>query len=179
MWEYLLKAIADHRRKHNLPIGLGFADEVEAQVCQNQPEMCADTDPTIPKARNLGLSDIMHGMAVMASWKLAGSPLVPQQEANRRAEICSKCRMNVVFSRPCGTMCGQLKNAVHALVGKVATPFDNELKSCSICACFTSAHVWLPLTYLDKGLTDDMRAQFLVAKEKWGCWKVTQPQPVS
>lgn len=169
-WEMLLRKIKEHRRLHNIPIGLGFEAEIESYICEHQIEMCGDTDPQIPIIPRIGVGEIVRGLKVLLAFKVAGSPLVSQEVANQRAAICAKCRYNVLFQRGCAG-CSHLKPIVKSLIGDAKTPYDDELKNCGICGCFTASHVWLPMDLLDRGLTDQQRAQFKYARETYGCWK--------
>jgi hypothetical protein len=166
-FNHLVRSVADHRRANALPVGLGLADEVERECCKAYPDMCMDKDPNLPTVKRLSWSGVLRGTTVLSSLIASGDPLVPRDEAIRRAKICSECRYCVEFSKPCGGICGPLLTAVKALIGSASTPYDKG-KSCGICECYADAHVWVPMEHLDKGLTDTMRAQF--ANISW-CWK--------
>lgn len=171
-WDMLLQTVRDYRKANGIPLGLDFEDEVETQVCRNQPDECDYIDDSIPRDRQLSMSDVIRGTKVLLSFKLAGSPLVSREEAERRGSICSGCRFNVTFPRPCTGLCPELRDLVVAIVGNQGTQYDKDLKSCSICGCFTQAHIWLPLDILDKGLTEGMRSAFNSIPH---CWKKTKP----
>lgn len=166
----LFNAACASRKANSVPEGLGFREEVMDWVCQKYPQECKPVDFSRPKT-SLSLSDVLRGTHVLVAFKLAGSPLVDSKEAERRAGICAQCKLNVAFPKPCGGLCGELKTMVDTIIGNVRTPTDNSNKSCAICRCYTSAHVWLPLDILDKGLTDDMRKQF---KSVPDCWKKSE-----
>ena len=104
----------------------------------------------------------------MISFKAAGSPIVSRDEANRRAEICSKCKFNVRFPKPCNGYCGELREIVTALVGSERTSYEEKLESCSICGCYLSAAVWMDLGTQIKPLSQEIKNQF--ESVSW-CWK--------
>jgi len=151
--------------------GAGLREEVENWICQEHPEDCTEVDMNIPRKRKVTLSDVIHGTAVMMSFKLSGSPLVDRDEAMRRGEICKNCEFNQSFAKPCTGWCPELKNIVSAIIGNQGLPVDAHLHACGICNCFNAAQIWVPLSILDKGLTDEMRAQFATIKH---CWKQTR-----
>lgn len=173
-WENLIHQATAHRRANNLPIGLGFEDRIEEQCCLDLPEECTDPDPSIPKKTQLTLWDVVRGSQVMMSFVANGSQIVDRAEAERRAEICTKCVYNSAFLKPCGGICAELKNVVSSIIDHQGTRFDAQLKSCNICSCFLQASIWLRLEDQCKGVTDEMRQQFSYVKEKSGCWKVCQ-----
>lgn len=156
------------RHANGIPVGLDFEKELERDLCASKPDECIWVDPAIPKNRKLSFSDVVRGTTVLLNFKLAGSPLVDTQEANRRASICSNCIFNVQFDRPCAGKCGELNEIVLKIIGGQGTPYDNTTKSCAVCSCYSAAHVWIPMEILDTGLTDDMRKAFNSIQH---CWK--------
>ena len=176
----LLNSVGRVRIAMGAVSGLDLRTEVENWICEEHPEDCTGVDMTIPRKRNIMLSDVLHGTRVMVAFKLDGNPLVSRDEAMRRGEICKNCQFNQRFDKPCTGWCAELAAMVHTIIGHQGLPVDAYLHACSICACFNAAQIWLPLDILDKGLTDDMRAQFrgVTVKMPDGqtapCWKQTQ-----
>jgi hypothetical protein len=170
----LLDRIREWRRANGVPIGLGFEEEVEREICPRYPDMCYETDVRVPKlGGRLGLGDIVSGTKNLLRFKIAGSPLVSQEEANRRAAICAKCPWNTDFQMPCGGGCGALKGLAQQFIGNQTTPYDNNLKSCSICHCYNSVAVWLPVGIQWQTLNDEQKLQFeFAAESSMGCWKI-------
>lgn len=172
-FEMLLTNAKAYRRANGIPVGLGFEDEVEREVCAAYPAECIETDSRIPdRQRRYTFTDVIAGTKAMIAFKLAGSPLVDQAEANRRAAICAKCPNNVSFVSGCNHFCGELKDIVLDLIGVKTTPHDVNLHSCAICGCYAQASVWVELGVQVQGLTDIQKLQFQTAKEQHGCWKV-------
>jgi hypothetical protein len=165
----MAKATAS-RRANGVPVGVDFENEVESWAVLAHPDEAEVWDPEMPKKIRLGLDDILRGTRVLLAFKLAGSPLVPREEAERRAGICSRCYMNQGFSRPCAT-CGGLDELVRSLVGNQRTSQDDKLQACGVCHCMNKAQVWLPLEILAKGVTEEMKNQFAKMAELTGCWK--------
>lgn len=166
-WGMFFDNACNYRRANSIPIGLAFDDECEQVLCESYPAECEGFDPDLPRPRRLGFADVVRGTKVMLAHKLAGSPLVDEGEARRRAAICRNCTFNVDFSGGC-TKCAELRNLVVSVLGTKSTPYDNELKSCFFCGCFTKAAVWLPLEIQCLGVNSKMREQFSHLNH---CWK--------
>lgn len=140
--------------------------DIENRLCESHPFSCSDNPPVAP--RRLHLNDILRGTRVIASFKLAGSPLVAPEEAERRAGICTTCSRNVDYAKPCSGICQELLDLVQSVVGGSATKYDGMLKACDICGCDNSAQVHVPAEFLVKGVTPEMMTQF---KTVGNCWK--------
>lgn len=165
------RRIRETRHANGYPEGLGLDDEIEEWICKAYPQECVTYDPRAPRKRSLGISDIVHGTKVMIKFSINGRQLVDKEEAERRAAICAGCKWNVAFVKPCSGLCPELRDLVHSIIGNEKTSHDNELQSCSICACFNSASVWLPLYVQCAGVTEEQKAQF---KSVHNCWKQCQ-----
>lgn len=167
--QLLAKAVAA-RKANGLPIGLGFADEVEQWCCDAQPSECVDVDPEKPKRKRLTLDDVIRGAKVLLSFKLGGSKLVEQEEAERRASICVRCPQNSGYSRPCST-CHELADLVRSVTGGRRTSLDQKLWVCHCCGCSLQAAVWLTLEDQCKGVNDEQRKEFAYMASSHNCWK--------
>jgi len=168
-FETLLKNVARTRVAIGAVSGLDLRTEVEDWVCERYPQDCTGVDMAIPRKRHLTLSDVLRGTAVMVKFKLAGSPLVSREEAERRGAICKECTFNQRFDKPCTGNCPELVSIVNAVVGHQGTYYDQFLHGCGICGCFLQAAIWLPLPIQCLGVTDDMKKQF---KSVESCWKI-------
>lgn len=167
---YAIEAsVLKYRRANGIPVGIGFQDELETLLCEKYPDECKETDPKIPgKPERLRLGDVILGTRVMIAFVVSGMKVVPDTEAERRAQICSACKYNVPFSKPCGGGCGELKDIVRRIVGNRKTSVEEKLNSCHVCHCYLTAAVWIPAEIQIKPLSDDKKSQF----EKIAhCWK--------
>jgi len=164
----IVRSISEWRRANSIPVGLGFESEVEQALCSKYEVECDDTVLSKPRKARLSLSTVLSGTKVLLAFKLAGSPYVTQEEANRRAATCSMCAWNQDYTKPCGGACGGLKEIVSQIIGNKTTPYDDKLKSCGVCSCFAAAHIWLPLNILENGVSSDQREQFAAINN---CWK--------
>lgn len=168
---YIFDVLVDRCRKwrvaNGVPIGLGFAAEVERECCRQKPDHCQPCNVKL-HPRRLTFQDLLTGTSSMLSFMAAGSPLVSAAEAERRAGICAKCPFNVEYSTPCGGICSSLKNLVKSIIGNAATSRDADLRSCYICGCFLRSSVWVPVDLQLKPLSEKQR-QTLAAVPH--CWK--------
>lgn len=172
-FEMLERNVKAYRRANGLPIGLGFSEELETQICINYPKECEATSDILPLQRRIGYDDVVRGTKVLAELKLRlGGKLVSQEEATRRAHICNNCKMAQVFPTPCSGFCGELKSLIDQIVGGYGTFLDGDKRACGICRCFLASHVRVPYAALEAGLDEEMKAQFAEAAKELGCWKV-------
>ena len=70
--------------------------------------------------------------------------LVPQEEAERRAEICAKCPMQIPTSGCWG--CKGIAGLLPQIAGAKTTSFDLQLSACGVCGCYNAVSVHLPLS---------------------------------
>lgn len=168
-FDLLVRKLIDARKANGLPIGLDFESEVENWVCAAYPQECVEFNPAIPRVpREIGMGDVVRGTRVMLEHWIAGRPIEERPEAERRAEICSRCRYNVGIRSPCGGICAELREIVNRVIGGKGTSHDSDLGSCSICRCELKSAVWTTLEIQCKGVTEDMKKQFTSVPE---CWK--------
>lgn len=161
--EYLIAQIKKHRLANNYPIGTNFEQEIEAAVCNRNPELCKDMamQPTV----QLGLADILRGTRVIGEFVAKGMPFVSDTEADRRAATCSNCTFNMDYHKPCAA-CGGLAELVTGIVGGRKTKYDGKLKACNVCHCANAAQIHIPLEILRKGVTSEMDTNW-----PENCWK--------
>lgn len=165
------RAIA-YRRANSIPIGLDFEDELEAQICEKYPAECEISKRAMGVSLVApGLYDVARASAIMIKHKVNESELVSQDEANARAQTCSRCPFRAQMTLPCSRCFSALENVVGWITGARHTPYDEKLAACGICKCYLSASVWLPLSTQCLGLTEDQQEKFTMAREVAGCWK--------
>lgn len=170
-YEMLEYNVRKYRVANGIPTGLGFSEELEQEVCKKYNAECEMVDGILPLKRRLTLEDVVHGTKVLLALKLSGGALVPKEEAERRAAICSRCPLCITFPKPCTGLCQSLKEVVDAIIGGYTTIMDDDPRSCSICGCYASSQCRLHYNILEKGLNDEMKAQFKQAHVELGCWK--------
>ena len=103
---------------------------------------------------------------VHAMWSFAtkhGCKCVEQEAAERRAEICAACPLQVDASGCWG--CKGIAGMIPIIIGKRSTSRDAQLKACGKCGCFNSVSVHLPL---------DVQGSDGIEFPDW-CWKKHLP----
>jgi hypothetical protein len=158
-------AVKKHLIANGKPVPADIGALIEDQLCQLiGPEWCTWGTSKFNIDPNMKASDVLRGTKVLASWKLEGSPLVDQNEAERRAAICGSCMMNIPVGGCWG--CSGLQQLVSKLTDGNKTSHDSTLQSCAVCKCSNRAQVWLPLDTLWRGVTSDINESF-----PDHCWK--------
>lgn len=165
--------IAVHRAGNGLPpIDPLEAEDQNCSLLGPACERYCDTvDPNEKPVDGVTLHwrDIVRGTLTLAAFKLAGSPMVSEVEANRRADICATCKFNVDFAKPCGGLCDELLEVVNSVVGGARTRQGDNLRACGVCSCSLAAKVWIDLPSLRKYETEEIRSQY---PKEW-CWMVS------
>jgi hypothetical protein len=90
--------------------------------------------------------------------------LVAQEEAERRAEICAKCPMQIPTSGCWG--CKGIAGLLPQIAGAKTTSFDLQLSACGVCGCYNAVSVHLPLS-----VQQDANLDFPSY-----CWKKSQSE---
>ncbi len=168
-WDHLMTKVREQRKANGAPIGLELENEVEAWCCLSNPDEVEVIDERLPKRRSLNLDDVVRGTQVILAFKLAGSPLVSQDESNRRAAICVRCPLNLMWQTSC-SVCDKIDDIVLGVVGAVRTPYDQNLRACNVCGCSLKAAVHLPNDILNRANNAEMNSAFEVAADVFGCW---------
>lgn len=151
---------------HPPPLPLDLAQAFQDAFCRANPRVhCEAVAPVTNETRTLNAGDVIRFLRVLREWIGEGRELVPQAEAERRAEICAGCRYNVHVAG-C-SVCQGLAAKVTEIVGARSTRVDAQLQGCAICACENKSQVHLPLAVLHKGVTPEMEFP------DW-CWKKSQ-----
>lgn len=168
MYSQLMDKLREKYRQNGWPIGLGFEQMIEAQLCDRHPLECEPDTPALRRKRRLTWGDLVRGTQVLLSYAAAGSPVVSVEESESRANICAPCPANVNFDKPCGGLCSWLVTLVRAAVGGRRTKRHDELKACGVCHCLLEAAVQMPLEHQCKAVTEEMKTEFAAYQH---CWK--------
>lgn len=169
------------------------ADELDQFTClrlANDPNYCAPSPGGNPLKKVNRLSSTMRagvkdavaavekvvaGAGVMVDWLGDGLKPVSQELANARATVCSTCPNNQpkdllsFFTVPASDLIRQqieIKNEM-----KLATPFDEKLGICVVCACPLRTKVWSHMEHVLKHLKPDVKSQL-----PGFCWMVKESQ---
>lgn len=136
-----------HVAANKLPHQESLEQDMNDQLCKTLPPgWCNFDDPARPRvSTSLTWDDVQRGVEVFTGWIKSGMETVSQKEAERRADICSRCYLNVNVQG-----CSACHQAVKVLALRYKTKHDASLKTCAACRCFLRAKVHFPLSILDK-----------------------------
>ncbi len=141
-------------------------EAMEDQLCRTlSGEWCTGGDQYSFVSNRFTFDDFLRGMKTLSAFVIKDE-VVPQEVAESRALICSRCVMNM--SIPGCHSCTGLVDSVMAIKGAKATKNDHLLNSCGICLCANSAQIWVPIERLAKSTTPEMLEKYKRVSE---CWK--------
>lgn len=162
-WTYVdwVNEQAAHLKANNRTVPLDLGAQMQTQLCQTLPPgWCMYDDPSrLRPSTSLSWNDVVSGVATFARWIKNGCKYVAQIEADRRAEICSRCYLNVNVQG-----CSGCQAALQEVVRDKHSKFDNALRTCAVCKCFLRAKVHFPIDTLD---THSEKAQELYPGFCW------------
>lgn len=167
-WPQLHEFVRRHYAANAIEVPSNLDDLMLEYICKNGAD-CAYDDVEIPKPagrKSLQIGDVIRFSMSLLHGLTVGGGKVSQEEANRRANICSGCRFN---RKPLGcTGCNArvLKEAVKTFSQHGSTPYDEQVQSCEFCGCFIRSMVWFPIETLHR-FTDATENENLPAH----CWK--------
>ncbi len=139
---------------------------MEDQLCRTlSGEWCVGGDEYSFVSNRFTFDDFLRGMKTLVEF-VVKDEVVPQDVAESRALICSRCVFNMDV--PGCHSCTGLLNAVMEIKGARSTKNDHILKSCGVCHCHNSAAVWVPIERLAKSTTPEMLEKY---KRVLECWK--------
>jgi len=153
-----------HIRANNLEERPLLESEMQDQLCRTLPPgWCMFDDPARPRVTtSFSWDDVQAGLATFAKWIGSGFQTVPQEEAERRALICSRCYLNVNVQG-----CTSCQKAVETVTKNKKTRHDFLLRSCAVCKCFLRAKVHFPISVLDKsGVNQELYPGFCWLKKE-------------
>lgn len=169
----LYKKIEDHYRDNAIPLPADWKDRVQDQICKTlSPEWCSfsgDTKP-ITYTPDLSAERIFKGLSALSAMAKAAvkgeEVFVDAEEATNRAEICSRCHLNMPANFCAGCGIGQaIRNLASGVKGKRTTPYDERLHVCGVCGCKNEAIVHVNRNLLLIG----EKSETTEARPDW-CW---------
>lgn len=154
--------IKAHRKGNGLP-PITEA-EAEDQLCQTMPPGTCQYENGGAAGgwvnNRLRWSNIVEGTKAYLGLIASGFKTVEQEEANRRARICSSCYFRIEPQGCSG--CTKLGQMIVGDIAHKSTPYDNHLvnRACAICSCPTQSIVHFPMPALDKADSPEKQAAF-------------------
>ena len=128
-----------------------------------QPAGAVHEPEILKRRRVIGLDDILRFLATAKTWILSRT-CVPQEEAERRAEICAMCPLNTDAVMGC-TGCINYAAELFSAIGDKKTRAHSNLRSCEVCGCENKVQVWVPEDVLRQHSGE-------LSYPNW-CWKHT------
>jgi hypothetical protein len=169
------KAYVNHCLANNLPLTPDWEEQFLSDMCKQNPKWGQKCIPTSMKRivrRRLSLQAVLAFLNMMKSWAMktltGQAAFVTQGEAERRAEICTRCPNNVTLQFSCGACMAGVLTLINGVLGDRKTSLDNYLGACLTCSCALKAAVHVPLNVQHEGLTDELKEDF---KQITHCWK--------
>ena len=108
-----------------------------------------------------------NGAEIIRDWLGDGAEIVPQDEAQRRADICIGCEFNVHGLKLTDTVATAIKETVEIKNHlQLRVRGEKSLGQCAICSCVCRLQIWCPVAYLNKYATEEDRAKY-----PGHCWK--------
>jgi len=138
----------NHLKANGKEVPHDLNDQMEEQLCKTLPPgWCNYDDPHRNRPlMQIEWPDVLRASETFARWVAGGMELVDQQEAERRATICTRCYFNVQMGG-----CSACQAAIQRLSVNLTSKHDSYLKSCAVCKCYLKAKVHFPLKALDTG----------------------------
>lgn len=161
-WRGLVKAVVAHLKGNELPVPADINFEMMVEYCYNTGSPnCAEEDGNEGERQHYMT---MASRFLRAMEDAVVNGLVDQTEAERRAEICSKCPKNTDekfrWCMGCSAQTAAAKVARFTL-GR-STSYDDRLKNCSVCHCVNNLKVHVRREAMD----------YPELRDKWwsDCW---------
>lgn len=147
-FQSLVSMVATHRLNNKIPTEGRLEDAIMDSICSSlsHQDQVANCQPGVRKRTVVGWREVEAFLNVATAWLKAGSELVTQEEAERRAAICVGCPLNVGMGG-----CAPCRVAIRELRTRVLdrhTTQDEKLQSCGVCGCDNRAQVHVPLAVL-------------------------------
>jgi hypothetical protein len=169
----LFDRVYKHYRDNKIPLPSDWKDRVEDQLCRRLPSRwCnySNGDEGQGFVPNLSGEKILKGIQSLAAMAMSVAKgeevFVSQDEANKRAEICTRCYYNMTSNFCSGCAVGQaITSTVAKVKGGRTTPLDGLLQSCGICGCKNEAIVHVNRNILLTGEKNETTN----ARPDW-CW---------
>jgi hypothetical protein len=169
----LYSKIQRHYDNNDIPLPSDWKERVEDSICRSMPESWCyyqDSDAPAPRPPTLTAESVLKGIASLATMVKevvrGDSIYVSQEEAERRASICSRCNLNQGIGVCMG--CGAMK-AVTDLASNIrggrSTSYDFKLQNCSVCGCRNDTIVHIS----KKVLLSGEKTETTEARPSW-CW---------
>jgi hypothetical protein len=152
-WDSFVKLYTDHLRANNIHLGVGWEDEMQNELCRQNPQwngVCEESNPSKERVISNGdIRNFLTSVARIIENEVRGKDaFVPQEEAERRAAICAGCPNNEPTVNWCSTCpgnviwaIGKFREAFKKPAPNMTSSLDDKLFSCKICGCANAVQI--------------------------------------
>jgi len=161
--EQLFFSILAYREQNDLPPIAALDTAIENYLC-NLAENCGSCEWA--KLKRGWVQTLRGGVALIENLFYGKNHIVPKEEAERRALICTACPQNI-FPDKSAFITWSDEIALYATGGLRTTQYD-KLGNCNACTCPLNAKVW----YKEASLTEE---ESKLAPNY--CWQLINKEP--
>lgn len=143
-----VEQVEKHLQVNGRTVPPDLKEEMEEQLCLTLPPgWCNYDHDNRPRPEmEVDWKDVLRGAQALSDWVTHGARIVPTKEAERRAQICTRCYLNVHMGG-----CSICQAAVERLANVLPrTTQDVHLRTCAACKCALRMKVHFPNEILDK-----------------------------
>lgn len=176
-WDLSYNAMADRVDEFNAKVcevngwvdyisGPGQGGSIPKPMPQNQAAILQSLRAAAVKAKEL-----VAGAKSLMEWDDSGQPAVSPELSEHRAIVCTACPKNEPgkltewFTIPAAEL---IKRRVErAQARNLRTPRDEQLHTCTACACPLKLKVHVPIEWIAKRLTEEQKARLREGKDCW------------
>ena len=152
-FESLMSKVNHHRLEEGGDLSPGWQHRLGTKVVEDNPKAtahCSVPESSANYRVKMSGGDIANFIFSMKRWAMTGGAVVDDDEAERRASICSVCPHNSELTIGCSS-CMQILPKIMGMIKGRTTSYHDQLESCDRCSCALKAKVWLPMNVLSGG----------------------------
>lgn len=145
----LIAKVSEFRIINRIPLGDVDA-EVSDWLCRHSGAPCAPAKPRdMQPGRKARGGDVARFLKAAVEW-IRSDEIVPQEEAERRAEACAGCKWNVLIDDASCLGCFGMAARIMQIIGQRRTRMNEVLKFCGRCGCSLPVVAFAPMQVLDR-----------------------------
>lgn len=148
----LVKAVQSHLEGNGIPEPENLIRLMHEYLCERLPQNCVEMNPARERIVSLWQLARRFYRAVKSA---AINGLVSQEEAERRAVICSTCPNNrgIEIATCQGCYTARFVTEAATALSTKHTSLDGQLDTCSLCQCRLSLKIFVPVSGMqEKGI---------------------------
>lgn len=149
---------AYNRKRLNIPAA---PPPPKAQLLSGSPSLVGAAAVGDRNSVAFGIKRAAQGSAVVYDWLSSGGKPVSQELADKRGEICVNCPQNIPGSWYTVAPAEVIREILSTRSDlKLATRFDDRLKSCNVCKCLNRLKIWCPMEHIQSHTKLEIMAEF-------------------